>query len=326
MAINDSNQSQPKPEDIRLAIELNRFSETGDSAGLRNESLFNALESYKQAAQLKKNESADPGLWNSIDKQISANRNETGKTASIFSIQSLYLKVAAAILVLVMISMLFLFIPQSEPEYLAVTESEKAELVLDDGSVVTLRPYSSLRIEEKSETQVTYTIEGEGFFDVVSDESRTFSVLADGGRVDVLGTRFSVSNWSSSIRVFLEEGSVRLTDTERNESVILEPGEYSELSDSGLTRPQEGDEMVFTGWMQRIISLEQRPVSDIAAELSHHYNIELIIPEEAAGESLSGSLQLGELEDVLDDLGLSLGGRFIQTGDRSYRFTSNSQD
>jgi ferric-dicitrate binding protein FerR (iron transport regulator) len=325
MTINESNQPQPDPEDMNLAMELNRFNETGDSASLRNESLFNALEMYKQTAQLKRSSTAGPEIWDSIDRQITTRHKGSGSTAKIFSIQSPYLKAAAALLVFVLLSLLYILIPKSEPEYLAVSDAERTELILDDGSVVTLRPYSRLSIEEKTESRETYRVEGEVFFDVVSDESRTFSVMADGGRVDVLGTRFSVSNWSSDVRVYLEEGTVRFSDTETEQSVTLEPGEYSLLREDGLMEPLSGDETLFTGWMDSVISLEQRSLGDIAAELSYHYNVELTIPEEAADMSLSGSLQLDDLSDVLDDLALSLGGRFIQTGDRSYRFTTSLQ-
>lgn len=321
MASNDTYQ--PEPEDLNLARALNRLIETGEPVGSADGSLFNALEMYKKTVQLRHEAAADSALWDSIEKQMESGGDQSGKTAQIFNIRSPYLKIAAAFLVAALISLLYLTLPDSEPEFLAVSGANQTGLVLDDGSVVTLRPHSSLKAEVKKDSQVTYRIDGEVFFNVVSNESRTFSVVAGEGRVDVVGTRFTVSNWSGDVRVFLDEGRVRFSDTGSGEMVTLEPGEYSVLGTAGLSQPASGNAMTFTGWMNNIINLEQRTVRDIAAELSHHYDVELVIPDDAAGESLSGSIRLDDLDQVLDDLELSLGGDFIRTSENTYRFRAN---
>lgn len=319
----NNNTYQPEPEDLNLARDLNRLIETGEPVGSAYGSLFNALELYKKTAQLRHEAAADSALWDTIEKQMETGKQESGNTAQIFSIRSPYLKIAAVLLLAVLISLLYLNIPDSEPEFLALSGADQAELILDDGSVVTLRPHSNIRAAEKTEDRVTYKIEGEVFFDVVSDESRTFSVVAGEGRVDVVGTRFTVSTWSSDVRVYLDEGRVRFSDTGSDEMVTLEPGEYSVLDEEGLSQPAFGNAMTFTGWMNNIINLEQRTVRDIAAELSHHYDVQLVIPDQVAGESLSGSLRLDDLDQVLDDLELSLGGEFIRTTENTYRFRAN---
>jgi len=311
---------QPEPEDINLARAMNRLIETGEPVGSADDSLFYALETYRNSVQLKQQATPNPGLWDSIEKEITAGNQQTGKTAHMFSIRSPYLKIAAALLVAVLISLLYLTLPDSEPDFLAVSGANQTELVLDDGSVVTLRPHSSVKAEDQTETQMTYRIEGEAFFDVETNESRMFSVLAGEGRIDVVGTRFTVSNWGGDVRVFLEEGRVRFSDSGSGELVTLEPGEYSVLERGALSLPASGNPLTFTGWMNNVINLDQRSLRDIAAELSHHYNVQLVIPGEASGESLSGSIRLDELDQVLDDLELSLGGEFIRTSENSYRF------
>jgi ferric-dicitrate binding protein FerR (iron transport regulator) len=312
---------QPGPEDFRLARELNRLNETGDSAGPSDDSLFNALETYKASVQLKRSGSAHAELWNNIDKQIEQDSRRFGGTGSVFSIYSPYFKIAAAILVVVLVSILYLTLQDSETEFVAASGADRAELTLEDGSTVTLRPHSSIKTIEVTEDQITYKIVGEAYFDVATDINRTFSVLAGEGRVDVLGTRFTVSDWSSEVRVFLEEGRVRFSDSMSGESVTLEPGQYSMLSANGLSQPESGDSTTFVGWMDNVISLDQRSLKDIAAELSHHYDVRLMIPDEAAEVSLSGSIRLDDLDDVLKDLELSLGGEFVPVGENSYRFT-----
>lgn len=311
---------QPGPEDFKLARELNRLNETGDSAGPSDDSLFNALETYKASVQLKRTGSATKELWNNIDKQIEQESRRTRGTGSVFSIYSPYFKIAAAFLVVVLVSILYLTLQDSETEFVAASGADRAELTLEDGSTVMLRPHSRIEAIEVSDDQVTYKIDGEAFFDVAKDMNRTFSVLAGEGRVDVVGTRFTISDWSSNVRVFLEEGRVRFLDSRSGESVTLEPGQYSMLSADGLSQPESGDSTTFVSWMNNVIILDQRSLNDIAAELSHHYNVQLIIPDEVAEVSLSGSIRLDDLDEVLNDLELSLGGEFVSVDENSYRF------
>ena len=314
---------RPEPEDFRLARELNRFNESGDSSSLSGDPIFNALEKYKSSVQLKRIGSANTELWNNIDKQIDQDGRKFSGTGSVFSIYSPFYKIAAAILIVILLSVLYITIQNTEQEFVAFTEAERTELTLEDGSKIILRPYSRIEAIEITEGQVTYRIDGEVFFDVTNDKNRTFSVLAGEGRVDVVGTRFTVSDWSSDVRVFLEEGSVRFLDSRSGESVTLEPGQYSVLSTGGLSQPEPGDSRSFAGWMNNVISLDQRSLKDIAEELSHHYDVQLIVPDETAQVSLSGSIRLDDLDDVLDDLELSLGGEFIPAGEKTYRFIEN---
>ncbi|PWN07702.1 FecR family protein [Rhodohalobacter mucosus] len=321
MANNDTYQ--PEPEDISLARSLNRLIESGEPVSSDQVSLFNALETYKSTIQLRHEAKADSDLWDSIENQIETDTKQSGTTATLFTIRSPYLKIAAAFLVALLISLLYLSLPDSEPEFLATSGANQTRVVLDDGSVVTLRPHSRLKTEESTDAQVTYRIDGEAYFDVTSDASRTFSVVAEEGRVDVLGTRFTVSTWSSDVRVFLEEGRVRFSDSGTGESVTLDPGEYSVLEPGGPATPISGNPETFTGWINNVINLDERTLSDIAEELSHHYDVELVIPDTAASESLSGSIQLDDLNQVLDDLELTLGGEFERISENRYRFRAN---
>lgn len=321
----DHSKYQPGAEDYQLAQQLDRISQTGEIPGESEDKLLGFLLLYKKRVILKHSE--EPGFesWNKIELAIRANNRETGSknSAPIFLLSNPYFKAAAVLLTFLVLSLIYFMLPVQEKQYVAESSTEKTEVVLDDGSIVTLRPHSALMLLDRSDSEVIYQLTGEGYFDIKHNQNRTFSVLADAGRVDVLGTRFILSTWSDEVRVYLEEGSVRFSYSESGDSVVMAPGEYSTLNADGISMPIAGDVALYTAWLKDEIYLDRRPLADIAAELSHHYAISIEIPDELLNESLSGTIMLDDMKDVLDDLALSLNGEFVRTGENTYRFREN---
>ena len=113
----------------------------------------------------------------------------------------------------------------------AAAGSERVTYTAPDGSEVTLRPHTSLYALDAEAGTMRYRVEGEAFFAVVRDPSRTFVVEADGARVQVLGTRFDVSTWGERTSVYLEEGRVRFEHVPTGQAVMLAPGQRSVVTD-----------------------------------------------------------------------------------------------
>jgi transmembrane sensor len=321
----ENSKYQPGAEDYKLAQDLNRISQTGEIPGRSGDELSGLLLSYKNRVSLKQTEEAGIECWQNIENAIRAGNRDAGsiRSAPVHLLSNPYLKAAAVLLTFLVLSLIYLLLPVQEKQYVAVSSSEKTEVILHDGSLVTLRPHSTLLLLEESDKEIIYQLTGEGYFDVVRDQNRTFSVIAESGRIDVLGTRFTLSTWSNDVRVFLEEGRVRFSEIKTGDSVELMPGEFSNLTNEGLTLPVTGNADMFTAWLNNEIYLDQRPLAEITMELSHHYDITIEIPDELMHESLSGTIFLDNLNEVLDDLALSLDGEFIQIGENSYRFREN---
>ena len=108
---------------------------------------------------------------------------------------------------------------------------ESARLVvLPDGSEVWLNTNSSLRFSEAFEER-RVELEGEGFFDVVRDESRPFVVATGGLETRVLGTSFNVRAYAEEeVEVSVKTGRVEVAALEETteevvEKVVLNPGQ-----------------------------------------------------------------------------------------------------
>lgn len=83
---------------------------------------------------------------------------------------------------------------------------------LPDGSVVFLNAGSFLTFNQFSDTLREVTLVGEGYFDIVRDETRPFLVHADNIAINVLGTRFTVRSFSEDnmVEATLLHGEVEL--------------------------------------------------------------------------------------------------------------------
>jgi len=316
--MNPPDRPQPSREDVDLARRLMDRVATGRSSSSGNELLFDVLDAYKQSASLRTESSPSESVRNAIFDSITA--NETSKQAREFTLRSAFWKIAAIFLAAAGLVLAYMIIQLSEPALIAESGAVQQVTELADGSIVTLRPNSQLYELESSDDRQIYRIDGEAFFDVAENRDRLFTAISGDAKVVVTGTKFTLSNWSSGVRVYLESGSVTFSSLDDSESVNLQPGEFSEQIGNRITVPATIGEQSYTGWLTDELRLNSRTVSDVVAEIEHHFNIRLKIPDSVADERLTGSLQLEDREQVLSDLALSLNGRFVRLDDNLYQF------
>ncbi|MEX0894615.1 MAG: FecR domain-containing protein, partial [Balneolaceae bacterium] len=230
--------------------------------------------------------------------------------------------VAASILI-ALLSSLFLFRQSDELEIIAQSHSEIETILLEDKSEVTLRPHSTLYQQSNNSGSRLYKLEGEGYFVVSDNPDRIFSVQAGEGVVEVLGTRFNLREWGSQTEVFLEEGSIRLSLSDRSEEVVLSPGQKSAiLPNRQIAIPTEADTDEITGWRNQKLVFQNRKAEELFNELEYHFNIQITAPREVMEERLGGAISLEELDHCLNDLETVLNGEFIASGSNQYRFVS----
>ena len=111
---------------------------------------------------------------------------------------------------------------------------QKLKMKLEDGSVVTLLPHSSIRYAKHFADNTEHTrdifLKGQAFFEVARDKSRPFSVYAGNIATTVLGTSFSVHENKQGVLVKLYSGKVMVHAVEPKlkawrKEIFLTPGE-----------------------------------------------------------------------------------------------------
>ncbi|MDR9409733.1 MAG: FecR domain-containing protein [Balneolaceae bacterium] len=266
--------------------------------------------------------------WNkissSIQNDISGNPQNT-KASSPFkylnSQKSLYLKVAAALLLATLLSIIYLQLDFSKEQLLVEAESNQVTYTLGDESRIQLRPKSRLFITGQSAEEVRYKLEGEAFFNVTKNGQRRFLVDTRTGIVEVLGTSFNIREWNNKTVVYLQDGSLSLSTSNQTEKVTLNPGEAASVTaDSVVAQPFQTDGEQYTSWQQNELILNNRTVQSIVEELEYHYSIEILVPQNIQDEVLGGRLTLESRNLSLENLGIVLGGNFSSIEGNTYQF------
>jgi ferric-dicitrate binding protein FerR (iron transport regulator) len=108
-------------------------------------------------------------------------------------------------------------------------------------------------------------------------------------------------------------------------SVVLEPGQSSRINNTTSTPVvSQKDPQIFTDWLNNELIFDNNRVRDIFNELEQHFNIRIQSSESIENETLSGSIELGQIDAVLRDFELVLGGSFTKIDGNSYEFNTDS--
>lgn len=120
-------------------------------------------------------------------------------------------RLAAAVLAGLILSFSGLLIYRTAAWNKVKAVAEVKELSLPDGSSVTLNAGSELKYQKRfGNTTRELQLEGEAFFDVEHNPDKPFSVMAQGVRVQVLGTSFNIEAAAGNnfVEVIVAEGRV----------------------------------------------------------------------------------------------------------------------
>lgn len=120
-----------------------------------------------------------------------------------------YRAVAAALLVSVMLAAVWGFRMPEDGVHRTVVGGRE-EILLRDGSRITLNTDSEVRIDISDKERRVELRRGEAFFDVSPDPARPFIVQAGSENVVAVGTQFSVRREKAGVRILVAEGRVRV--------------------------------------------------------------------------------------------------------------------
>ena len=90
--------------------------------------------------------------------------------------------------------------------YTEVGDQKTVNLV--DGSILKLNTHSKVRVEYSAENRNIYLLSGEAHFIVAKNKQRPFNVYAGNGRINAIGTAFSVYLKDGAVDITVSEGRV----------------------------------------------------------------------------------------------------------------------
>lgn len=186
----------------------------------------------------------------------------------------------------------------------------RAQFSLPDGTTGWLNSNSSVKYNGNFNTDRQVALNGEAFFNVVSDKARPFKVNTNEITVRVLGTRFNIASYDNenNVEIVLEEGEIELTDKEKQISRIMSPNdlvifdkEKKEMSSTGV-EPKK-----YLAWTEGKLVFRNDPLDVIARRVARWYNVDVVI-EGSLNEDLRLRATFVDegLEEVMDMLKRSL--------------------
>lgn len=172
-------------------------------------------------------------------------------------------------------------------------------LELSDGTRVWLNSESKLHFPLRFKgMQRKVELEGEGYFEVMSDSVVPFHVLANGADLKVLGTSFNVTTYRGRTIATLVEGKVCLTYG--GESVLMLPNLQAEVvPENGEILTREVDVKNFIMWKDGIFYFEGADLATIMERLSQWYDVDVAFDNEKLKE-LRFSVEMKRYEHIQD--------------------------
>lgn len=251
------------------------------------------------------------GLWNALDEARPAQRSEGGPAAVIDlasrrrvpAVPSRRWLVAAPAMAAAVAAAVFLaplLAPVSTDVY-QTAAGEQRTVTLADGSRLVLNGDSRVSVRMERGRRLVRMDRAEVMFDVARDAARPFEVTVGESRVRVLGTAFNIRRSGDETEVAVTRGLVQVSDLQSaDHQVRLGVGDRVRRSDADdVLRTDRTDPDAAAAWTDGRRVYDDRPLSEIAQDLSRAFPTPVTVAPDAAGIRFSGVLILDDEDAVI---------------------------
>lgn len=220
--------------------------------------------------------------------------------------------VAAASLIFVVSVFGYRYFSQSSTsvpsDLVYTTSNDLKDVVLEDKSKVFIDKDSKVTVLKKR----TLAMEGRVFFEVEKNRTSPFTVATPIGRVEVLGTKFSVEADSNFTELFVEEGRVRFDNGVR--SVILVAGDLIRAQGTEIVKVKNSDTN-YLSWHTQTLKFNGSSLSEIVRDLEDCYGVNIDIdPTVNTSCTFTSIYNDASLKTILEELRKVLGLKFNKDG------------
>jgi len=200
--------------------------------------------------------------WNDFSKKIQT-LQPTTKSVKIISMS--FYRVAAAVLILVTCTTLYL---KNIEKTILCEKGTHINHVLPDGSLVALNAASSISYHPYwwyFNREVL--LDGEAFFNV--KKGQKFSVISNNKITEVLGTSFNIYARNNHYDVFCKTGKVKVSNSKIELTIV--PGELAILNTKN-GKVEIAEEKKILSWQQNKFIYNATPLKDVFEEIERQYN------------------------------------------------------
>lgn len=172
----------------------------------------------------------------------------------------------------------------------ATVAGQRRTVDLGDGSAATLNGGTRLILDRNDPRSVELAA-GEATFSIRHDESRPFTIVAGGHRVQDVGTRFNLIAEPGRFEVAVIEGAVLFEPD--GARVPLAAGQALSVRNGAGPVVRRDDPASFAGWQRGRLSYTAAPLETVAADLSRSLGTSLRLAPTVRTMAFTGSIRLG---------------------------------
>lgn len=159
---------------------------------------------------------------------------------------------------------------------------------LEDGSAIWISSGSKIKILKSSTGEMTAQLNGEAYFDMVSDPSRKFTVDLGYFKVKDIGTKFNIRAYRDEAGVYatLVEGQIDLYESNDKSMLSMKPGEYMRFDkQTNHIAVSQQDPSITTAWKDGKFVFIDKSLAQICQELENWYNVQIIIQNKSLADT-----------------------------------------
>jgi len=244
-------------------------------------------------------------------------RLQQKKNISTTKSQSLLLKIAAVLVLLLSTSLFVLTYNNSNQGLTTISSVEtKADFItLPDNSQVRLNAMSDIAFSQNNwDSDRSVSLKGEAYFDV--EEGNTFTVETANGTVQVLGTTFNVKSRHDNFSVTCFSGKVKVNFLEK--TIVLEPGQ-------SIDKKAQKVKLVNTvqpDWMMNRSNFENAALTEVIDDIETQKNIDIILKLPDSIKFTGAYEHSMEAEDIIDLVCRSLDLKYKKLSDSTFEIRS----
>lgn len=175
---------------------------------------------------------------------------------------------------------------------------ETRRVTLADGTTVWIKALSAFNVAYNDTERRLQLTAGEILIDTGKDPSRPFIVDTGQGRMQALGTRFSVSQGEAGTLVAVYDGAVRVNTLRSGATEIIGAGQQTRFTMDDL-QPLTPADPARESWRQGLLLANGTPLSDVVAELRRYHPGHLGLSPQLGQLPVFGSYPLNDVERAL---------------------------
>jgi transmembrane sensor len=237
-------------------------------------------------------------------------------------------KVAAACTAILVVTLLVRMALTQDDKWI-VYQTQYGEikyLTLPDSSTVSLNGNSSIKYLSQWDASKPREVllVGEAFFEVTHTINHQKFIVKTANQLDVevLGTKFTVSDRNGKTRVVLNSGKVQLhipsSSANSANQLVMKPGELAEYTASQqkvVTRIVKPE--VYSSWKDKKLIFDNTSMEEIASILEQTYGFTVTIADEALKtRRFKGSFPVDNIDGLLEALSISFNLDITRSGDQ----------